>query len=274
VDSGLASGFHASAPAEPFPRDLDGSQTYVSGMEKIMPSGVSMAEIAALVGDPARANMLTALLGGQSLSASDLAWHAGVTPQTASGHLARLIAADLIRVTALGRHRYYRLASPLIAEMLEVIYRVAGNQPMPRRRLPSYVDTAMREARTCYDHLAGELGVAVADALVKRRYLDLSEEGGFVTRKGARFFGDLGIDVAKLTQSRRCFCRICIDLTERRPHIAGSLGAAFCSRCFDLGWIARVKDSRAVAVTTKGAANFREILGIEIAPARNRRHAA
>lgn len=233
-----------------------------------------MAEIAALVGDPARANMLTALLGGQSLSASDLAWHAGVTPQTASGHLARMGAAQLISVTALGRHRYYRLASPKVAQMLEMIYQVAGDQPVPRRRLPSYVDTAMREARTCYDHLAGELGVAVAEALVARQYLVLNDEAGVVTRKGARFFGTLGIDLENLTRQRRCFCRICIDLTERRPHIAGALGAAFCQRCFDLGWIARMKDSRAVAVTAKGSGNLRDILGIEVPPAKPRRQAA
>src|SRR3954454_24970744 len=183
----------------------------VAGMKsaaKAMPSGVSMAEIGALVGDPARANMLTALLGGQSLSASDLAWHAGVTPQTASGHLARMTAAQLITVTALGRHRYYRLGSPKVAQMLETIYQVAGDQPQPRRRLPSYVDTAMREARTCYDHLAGELGVAIAEALVAQKYLILGEEAGVVTRRGNRFFGDFGIDLATLGQQRRCFCRI------------------------------------------------------------------
>lgn len=246
----------------------------MSTASKSMPSGASMAEIAALVGDPARANMLTALLGGQSLSASDLAWHAGVTPQTASGHLARMGAAQLISVTALGRHRYYRLASPKVAQMLETIYQVAGDQPVPRRRLPSYVDTAMREARTCYDHLAGELGVAVAEALVARQYLVLNDEAGVVTRKGARFFGTLGIDLENLTRQRRCFCRICIDLTERRPHIAGALGAAFCQRCFDLGWIARMKDSRAVAVTAKGSGNLRDILGIEVPPAKPRRQAA
>jgi DNA-binding transcriptional ArsR family regulator len=243
-------------------------------VSKTMPSGVSMAEIAALVGDPARANVLTALLGGQSLSASDLAWHAGVTPQTASGHLARMAAAQLITVTALGRHRYYKLASPKVAQMLETIYQVAGDQPVPRRRLPSYVDTAMREARTCYDHLAGELGVAVAEALVAERYLVLNDEAGVVTRRGRSFFGDFGIDLEAIGQQRCCFCRICIDLTERRPHVAGALGAAFCDRCFALGWIARVKDSRAVSVTRKGAAGLHERLGITIPASEPRRRAA
>jgi DNA-binding transcriptional ArsR family regulator len=246
----------------------------MSTASKTMPSGVSMAEIAALVGDPARANMLTALLGGQSLSASDLAWHAGVTPQTASGHLARMVSAQLVTVTALGRHRYYKLASPKVAQMLETIYQVAGDQPVPRRRLPSYVDTAMREARTCYDHLAGELGVAVAEALVAERYLVLNDEAGVVTRRGRAFFGDFGIDLDAIGQKRRCFCRICIDLTERRPHVAGALGAAFCDQCFRLGWITRVKDSRAVSVTRKGATGFRETLGITIPALEPRRRAA
>lgn len=231
-------------------------------MTKSMPSSAALAEIAALVGDPARANMLTALLGGFSLSASDLAWHAGVTPQTASGHLARMAAAELVTVQALGRHRYYKLASPRVASMLETIYQVAGDQPVPRRRLPSSVDTAMREARTCYDHLAGGLGVAIAEALVARRYLVLGDEAGVVTRRGRGFFAEFGLDLAALDRQRRCFCRICNDLTERRPHVAGALGAAFCARCFTQGWIARVKDSRAVSVTPKGAENFRKMLGI------------
>ena len=241
---------------------------------KSMPSGASMAEIAALVGDPARANMLTALLGGQSLSASDLAWHAGITPQTASGHLARMATAQLVAVQALGRHRYYKLASAKVASMLETIYQVAGDQKQPRRRLPSYVDTAMREARTCYDHLAGELGVAVAEALVAQRYLVLTDEAGVVTRRGRGFFRDFGLDLDAIGQQRRCFCKICIDLTERRPHVAGALGAAFCTQCFTLGWIARVKDSRAVSLKRKGKTGFRDSLGIALPAAEPRRRAA
>ena len=239
-----------------------------------VPSGVSMAEIGALVGDPARANMLTALLNGESLSASDLAWHGGVTPQTASGHLAHMVAAELVTVTAMGRHRYYKLASRDVARMLETIYQVAGNRTLPPRRLPSYVDSVMREARTCYDHLAGCLGVAVADALVRERYLDLDDEAAAVTRRGTRFFTGLGIDLHAIGKRRRCFCRVCIDLTERRPHIAGAVGAAFCSHCFDQGWVARVKDSRALLVTPKGAAGLRNILGIAITATPVRRRAA
>jgi DNA-binding transcriptional ArsR family regulator len=234
--------------------------------ETPMISGVSMAEIGALVGDPARANMLTALLSGQALSASDLAWHAGVTPQTASGHLARLAQAELLKVMAQGRHRYYRLASPLVASMLESINIVAAVQVPPRRRPPSRIDAAMRDARTCYDHLAGRLGVALADKLVGRRYLELSDEAGAVTRQGRKFFAEFEIDLDAVQRGRRCFCRACLDWSERRPHIAGALGAAIAARCFALGWIARVPDSRAIAVTHKGIAGLRDRLGVAFAP--------
>jgi DNA-binding transcriptional ArsR family regulator len=232
-----------------------------------MISGVSMAEIGALVGDPARANMLTALLSGQALSASDLAWHAGVTPQTASGHLARLTEAELLKVMAQGRHRYYRLASPLVASMLESINIVAAVQAPPRRRPPSRIDAAMRDARTCYDHLAGRLGVALADKLVGRRYIELSDEAGSVTRPGRKFFAEFGIDLNAVQQrGRRCFCRACLDWSERRPHIAGALGAAIAERCFTLGWIARLPDSRAVTVTGEGVMGLRDRLGVAFEP--------
>ncbi len=239
-----------------------------------LPTGVSMAEIGALVGDPARANMLTALMNGESLTASDLAWHAGVTPQTASGHLARMTEAELIKVTAQGRHRYYKLASPRVAQMLESIFLVASEQTTPRRRIPSYVDTLMRDARTCYDHLAGRLGVALMDALVARKLIMLEDEAAVLTRRGHRFFEGLGIDLEAIGRKRRCFCRVCVDLTERRPHLAGAVGAAFCAYCLDSGWIQRVKDSRGVAVTAKGSAGFRDLLGITVAATDLRRRAA
>lgn len=231
-----------------------------------MISGISMAEIGALVGDPARANMLTALLSGQALSASDLAWHAGVTPQTASGHLARLIEAELLKVLAQGRHRYYRLASPLVAAMLESINIVAAVQAPPRRRPPSRIDAAMRDARTCYDHLAGRLGIAWADMLVGRRYIELSDEAGALTRSGRKFFAEFGIDLGAVQRGRRCFCRACLDWSERRPHIAGALGAAIAARCFSLGWIAHLKDSRALTVTGKGVTGLRDRVGVAFEP--------
>jgi len=261
-----------SEPAAPIFQGM--SNIILARTSPALPSGVSMAEIGALVGDPARANMLTALMNGESLTASDLAWHAGVTPQTASGHLARMTEAELIKVTAQGRHRYYKLASPRVAQMLESIFLVAADQTMPRRRIPSYVDTVMRDARTCYDHLAGRLGVAVADALVKRRCVMLDDEAAVLTRRGHRFFEALGVDLEAIGRKRRCFCRVCVDLTERRPHLAGAVGAAFCAHCFEAGWISRVKDSRGVAVTQKGSAGLLEVLGIEIPATDLRRRAA
>jgi DNA-binding transcriptional ArsR family regulator len=243
-------------------------------LQRAIPSGISMAEIGALVGDPARANMLTALMNGESLTASDLAWHGGVTPQTASGHLGRMTEAELIRVTAQGRHRYYKLASARVAQMLESIFLVASDQTAPRRRIPSYVDTVMRDARTCYDHLAGRLGVAIADALVKRRLIELGDEAAELTARGRKFFDGLGVDLEAIGRKRRCFCRVCVDLTERRPHIAGAVGAALCSHCFDAGWIQRVKDSRGVAVTSKGAAGLMDVLGIDVPATDLRLHAA
>ena len=213
---------------------------------------------------PARANMLTALMNGESLTASDLAWHAGVTPQTASGHLARMTEAELIRVNAQGRHRYYKLASPRVAQMLESIFLVVSDQTMPRRRIPSYVDTVMRDARTCYDHLAGRLGVALADALTGRGYVRLSEDGGTTTRLGDKFLAGWGIDLAAAADQRRSFCRPCLDWSERRPHIAGALGAHLADRCLALDWVQRRKDSRALTITRQGLRGFKDLLAIQI----------
>lgn len=225
-------------------------------------SGVSLAEIGALVGDVARANMLNALLGGRALTAGELAWVARVTAQTASGHLARLAAARLVAVEKQGRHRYYRLASPAIAQMLESIA-VAAMQAPPRYRPASKIDDALRDARTCYDHLAGRLGVALTDVLAERRHLVFSQEGGIVTAAGKRFFAEFGVDLARAQSQQRCFCRLCLDWSERRPHLAGAVGAALAKRCFDLDWVARARDSRAVAVTGAGQAGFAATFGVQ-----------
>lgn len=218
-------------------------------------------EIAALVGDPARANILAALMGGRALNAGELAFAAHVSAQTASAHLAKLVSAQLLADEKRGRHRYFRLGSPEVARMVEGIMLVAA-QRMPRYRPAWMRDEALRSARTCYDHLAGRLGVAVAESLAARRYVLLDQDGGEVTKEGARFFGELGLDLAGGT--RRRFCRPCIDWSERRPHLAGAVGAALAQRCFALGWIARIKDSRAVAITALGSDAFRAHFGIEI----------
>jgi DNA-binding transcriptional ArsR family regulator len=228
-----------------------------------MTDGPNVAEVAALVGDPARANMLVALMDGRALTAKELAFAAGVSPQTTSGHLAKLAAAHLLTCVRQGRHRYYRVASPLVARMLESITLVAAIEAPPRHRPRSPRDDALRLARTCYDHLAGRLGVAIADALVARQAVVLSEDGGEVTADGTAFFADsLGIDLAAI-QRRRAFCRPCLDWSERRPHLAGAIGAALAERCFARGWIERLRDSRAVAITPRGRGVLRELFGFD-----------
>jgi DNA-binding transcriptional ArsR family regulator len=228
-------------------------------------ANLDLAEIGALVGDPARANILAVLADGRALTASELSYVARVTPQTTSGHLAKLAAANLLAPTRQGRHRYYRLASPLVAQMLESMIAVAALQLPPRRRLPSRIDDEMRTARTCYDHLAGRLGVGLADALAARRQVVLGEEGGEVTAAGLRFLADFGANPSRIGGSRRPLCRTCLDWSERRWHIAGAVGAALCRRALELGWIERRRDSRAVIITPEGSRGFAEKFGLSLA---------
>jgi DNA-binding transcriptional ArsR family regulator len=223
----------------------------------------SIAEVAALVGNPARANILSMLLDGRALTATELAYIGGVSPQTASGDLSRLTEGGLLVVHKQGRHSYFRLASPLIGQMLEGIMAVAAEAPAPRYRPRWRGDEALRLARTCYDHLAGRLGVALADALVERGYVVLGQDGGIVTAPGEAFFADFGIDLDQHGHGKRAFCRPCLDLSERRPHLAGTIGAALAKRGFEPGWIARLRDTRAVAISAKGRAGLSETFGIE-----------
>ncbi|HEX3953895.1 MAG TPA: helix-turn-helix transcriptional regulator [Stellaceae bacterium] len=214
-------------------------------------SNLSMAEIAALVGNPARANVLNVLMDGRALTATELAYVAGVSPQTTSGHLGRLTEAGLLAVLRQGRHAYYRLSSPLVGRMLEGIMAVAA-ESVPRHQSHWRGGEALRTARTCYDHLAGRLGVALTDALTEREHVLLGEDGGVVTEAGEKFLADFGIDVGEIKQGKRVFCRPCIDWSERRLHLAGAVGAALATRCLDLGWLRRQRDTRAVAITEPG----------------------
>jgi DNA-binding transcriptional ArsR family regulator len=239
----------------------------------------TMAEVAALVGDPARANILDTLLDGRAFTATELAFAARVGAPTASAHLAKLLDARLLVVVKQGRHRYYRLASPLVARMLEGIMAVAAIEMPPRYRPRSPRDEALLLGRTCYDHLAGHLGVGICDALVARSQLVLSDDAGEVTAAGVKLFGDLGIDLAaEQRPSPRRFCRPCLDFTERRFHLAGSLGALLARRCFELRWIERRRDSRAVAITVIGHEGFRRAFDLDlhqpIATERSRREVA
>ena len=225
----------------------------------------AMAEVAALVGEPARATILEMLLDGRAFTATELSFAANVSPPTTSAHLAKLTEARLVSVLRQGRHRYYRLASPVVARMLESIIAVAAFEMPPRYRPRTTRDEALLMARTCYDHLAGRLGVAIAAALVQRGSLVLGDDAGEVTAEGIRFLREIEIEPAALThRSPRIFCRPCLDWTERRPHIGGLLGAALTRRYFELGWIERRRDSRAVAVTARGRDRFGALFGLDL----------
>jgi DNA-binding transcriptional ArsR family regulator len=223
----------------------------------------AVAAVAALVGNPARANILIALMDGRALTATELAYVAGVSPQTASEHLARLTQARLLSLTKQGRHSYFRLGSANVARMIESIMVVGADGPQ-RYRPRWNGDDQLRTARTCYDHIAGRLGVALADALTRGGHVVLSDDGGVVTPAGEKLLGGFGVVVEEARQGRRTFCRPCLDWSERRPHLAGALGAALADRCFDLGWIARVRDSRALKISAKGERGFAEVFGVTL----------
>jgi DNA-binding transcriptional ArsR family regulator len=227
-----------------------------------MITGPIIAEIAALVGDPTRATMLSALLDGRAQTASELALAARITPQTASTHLAKLTEAGLLSVARHGRHRHFRLASPRVEDMIDGIVAVVLEK-RPRHRPLSSQAQALGAARICYDHLAGRLSVDLTDSLVAREYVVLDDEAAEITTAGVRFFGELGIELPTLRSARRRFCRLCLDWTERRPHIAGMVGAAITKRYFDLGWLERVRRSQAVLVTPSGRRGFRKTFGID-----------
>jgi DNA-binding transcriptional ArsR family regulator len=229
-----------------------------------------IAEIASHLGEPPRAAMLAALMDGRALTATELAGVAGITPQTASSHLARLTGARLLRVDRQGRHRYHRLATAEVARMLEGVMQLASTREGPRRK-PLVVgprDSAMRMARTCYDHLAGQLGVALTDALLRMGVIELDEDGGVVTQDGVAFLRRVGIDLAgdgvrTAGRSARPSCRPCLDWSERRFHIAGKLGAALCRHWLEKRWVRRLEDTRALEITTPGRQVLREVFGIE-----------
>lgn len=218
----------------------------------------NLVEVAALVGDTARATMLAVLMSGEALTATELAYCAHISRSTASEHLSKLVAARLLAVTRKRRFCYYRLASPLIAAMLESMKLVAAIEVPPRHRARSAQDDAVRFARTCYDHLAGRAGVAIADALVTMGHLALTDEGGEVTSSGERFFHSFGIDLSPARRSRRVFCQPCLDWSERRYHIRGVVGAAILCRVLELDWFKRLPGTRALALTPRGRAELSE----------------
>jgi DNA-binding transcriptional ArsR family regulator len=227
-----------------------------------MITGAIIAEIAALVGDPARATIVSALLDGRALTATELAVAAGITPQTASAHLGKLTEAGLLAVARHGRHRQFRLASSTVADMIDGIVAVALEK-RPRYRPLSRHARALGAARMCYDHLAGRLSVDLTDAFVARDYVVLDGEIAEITTTGSRFFTGFGVALRTPRSTRRHFCRLCLDWTERRPHIAGPVGAAMTQRYFDLGWMERTRRSHAVSVTPLGRRGFQDSFGVD-----------
>ncbi len=227
-----------------------------------MVAAANLVEVAALVGDTARATMLNALMGGQSLTATELAYCAHISRLTASGHLGKLVAARLLTVVRNRRFSYYRIASPLVATMLESIKVVAALEVPPRRQPRSASDDALRFARTCYDHLAGRVGVVVTDALVAMGHVVLTDDGGEVTPSGGRFLSAFGADLTPRT--RRLFCQPCLDWSERRYHLKGLVGARILDRLLELGWLKSVSGSRALRLTASGRAGLAETFQVEI----------
>ena len=226
-----------------------------------MKDGPNIVGIAALIGDHARAEVLTALMADRALTATELAAVAGVTKQTISAHLAKLLDAGLLAVERQGRHRYFRLADRDVAQLLESLMGVAFRTGALRLRL-SPREPALRQARVCYDHLAGELGVAIHERLLARRALAPTADGLALTAAGRRLLQELSIDTIALALQRRKFCHACMDWSERRHHLAGALGAALLARLIELGWVRRAKGSRVIVVAAHGRLALQRWIGL------------
>ena len=223
--------------------------------------GPNIARVAALLGDAARAEMLTALMADRALTATELAGIAGVTKPTGSAHLAKLVDAGLVSVEAQGRHRYFRLANRDVAELIESLMGVAFRTGAVRLR-SSPREPALRKARVCYDHLAGELGVLAHEALLDQRLLARESDTLQMTASGEAWFSTFGVDVAAVRQQRRAMCRACLDWGERRHHLGGALGAALLQRFGQLGWACLADASRVLHFTPRGEQAFRRCFGL------------
>ena len=225
-----------------------------------MKEGPDISHIASLMGDPARANILTALMDGRALTASELAEGAGVALPTASGHLSKLAEADLIRPRKEGRHKYFQLADADVAAVLEALMGLAEGRGIKRVRTGPR-DAQMREARVCYNHLAGRMGVQMYRSMIGRGLLAEAGDDVALTGTGRDFVTGFGIDVSRLSKGRAPLCRACLDWSERRSHLAGTLGRALLSRMEDTGWMVRVPGQRVIRVTPAGARAFEAAFG-------------
>ncbi len=226
-------------------------------------SANTLAETARHLSDVSRAAMLMALMDGRAFTASELASRAGIGAPAASEHLARLVDGQFVTVTKQGRHRYFKLASVEIAQLIESLMAVASTGPS-RHRPPGPADEAMRAARSCYDHIAGRLAIDLLDGLTGRGFLVLEDDALSLTPAGRAFFCEMGMDASPAGGSKRPFCRCCLDWSERRPHLAGRLGAAILTQGLDRNWITRVPDSRALRLTETGRRGYAEVYGIKV----------
>jgi DNA-binding transcriptional ArsR family regulator len=224
-----------------------------------MKDGPDIAYVASLIGEPVRANMLTALMAGRALTASELAHEAGITLQTASSHLGKLEQGGLLRQRKQGRHKYFSLSSGEVAATLEALMGLAVSAGHLRTR-PGPKDAALREARVCYNHLAGEMGTRLFDGLVGRGLLVTQDEDVRLSAAGDEFVRDFGIDLDALAAKRAPVCKQCLDWSERRSHLAGSLGRALLDRFEALGWATRDGKSRVVTFSPRGRAGFEGLL--------------
>lgn len=226
-----------------------------------MKGSPNIARVGALIGDSARASMLTALMSGKALTASELAREAGITLQTASSHLAKLEQGDLLKLRKQGRHKYFSLASEEVAQVLEgLMGLVAGNQELRYKIGPS--EAALRCARVCYNHLAGDRGIQLYESLLVQKYLKRSDNALVLTASGEKFSAEFGIDMILLRAGKTILCRECLDWSERRSHLAGSLGRAYLSRFEELRWVKRLEGTRVIKFTRKGEDEFNKLFAL------------
>ena len=217
-----------------------------------------VARIASLLADPARARILRTLIDGTMRPAGELAYAANISAQSASAHLAKLVNGGLLAAEAQGRHRYFRIAGPEVAHAVESLgsLSMALRPRNPRPQIPKSTPVQFLHARTCYDHLAGEMAVRVCDAMLKARWMTAQGRDFRITRLGEKKLMALDIDLSAVSRSPRALARACVDLTQRRPHLGGALGAALLNLYIARGWILRIRRSRAVSITPKGNEAF------------------
>ncbi|GIN85331.1 transcriptional regulator [Heyndrickxia sporothermodurans] len=227
-----------------------------------MSSDPNIAMIASLLSEPSRAAILLALMDDRFYTAGELAKKGGVKPQTASYHLSKMVEANIATVEKQGRHRYYRLSGHEVAKILESLLYLAP--PVEIKSFNQSVeDKAIRLARTCYDHIAGNLGVKLTEAMLEMEIIKIDHSEIKITEKGNKFFSDLQVDITHIRKKRRSFCHQCLDWTERRFHLGGALGHAILEKLLELGWIQRAEKTRALKITPKGTKGFEEVFHIE-----------